>query len=111
MGKNEEVEEKKIEPAEPADKMHVAFGKNTTSSRMHGGIPKAPKPGKQLTTSNLNTLNRINSKKPSSVVGRRPTDPEVVPYPGDIENRENLQNNAGSGTPRHKDFGKVPKYL
>jgi len=57
-------------------------------------------------------LNRSNATKPGSAIGvRRPVDPEVVPYPGDIENRENVQNNPGGATPRHKEFGKVPKYL
>jgi len=55
-------------------------------------------------------LNRSNANKPNSVSARRPTDPEVVPYPGNIEDRENRQTN-GAGTPRHKNYGKVPKYL
>ena len=59
----------------------------------------------------MNTFNRVQAKKPNSVLGRRPTDPEVVPYPGDIDNRENMQANNVVTTPRHKDYGKVPKYL
>jgi len=107
----ETAEEKKVVAA-PPEKKHIAFGQNTTANKIHSGIPKAPTPGQQLTTRNVRALNRQNANKPSTSIGvRRPTDPEVVPYPGDIENRENRQNNPGGATPRHKEYGKVPKYL
>ena len=98
--------------AEPVEKKHIAFGQNTAANKMHGGIPKVPTPGQSLTTRNVRALNRENAKKPSTSIGvKRPMDPEVRPYPGDIANRENVQNNVGGGTPRHKAYGKVPKYL
>jgi len=54
----------------------------------------------------------VNATKPNTSIGaRRPVDPEVVAYVGDVENRENVQNNPGGATPRHKEFGKVPTYL
>lgn len=36
---------------------HVAFGRNSVSNKMHGGIPKVPKgPQKELTTANLQSF-------------------------------------------------------
>ena len=88
----------------------IAFGKALQRSGSAKDSNRPPSARSQLTTSNLNSLNRRNG----SFVGKKPCDPEVVVFTGEEAKAAAVgaaQEPGPDQTPIHKNYGKVPKYL
>ena len=88
----------------------IAFGKAMQRCGSARDSNRPPSARSQLTTSNLNSLNR----RTGSIGFKKPADPEVVVFTGEEAKAAAAgaaQEPGPDQTPVHKNYGKVPKYL